>query len=292
MAENSLAVYELLNRLKACSGKLIYHMHNDIEDENGDKSPRRVEIAAKTSLLILTCSNYIKKQVESIYDRGAIEVLYNCVDVKMFEEKGNDSEWIRKKHNIGKNDFVVMYSGRIAEEKGVRELAMAMKRICLNNSNAKLMIVGCCWFPDIMESDYMDEVKEVIRPFQNQVIFAGYVPLNQINRYYKAASAVVIPSVVEEAFGMAALEAMVMKKPLIVTDSGGLPETVDSKCAILVNKKTDFIEKLEEAVVRLYRNQKLCKDLGEAGYQRIRSRREFQKDYYFENFVNLIRSLK
>jgi len=171
LVENSLAVYEWLNHLQSCSEKMIYHMHNDIENETGDKSPKRVEIAAKTSLMVLVCSNYLKEQVKSIYNGGKTEVLYNCIDESLFDVEKADERIIKKKHGICKDDFVVMYSGRIAEEKGVRELAAAMKQICLNHTNVKFLIIGCCWFPDVMESDYMDEIRKIIEPFQNQVIF-------------------------------------------------------------------------------------------------------------------------
>ena len=54
------------------------------------------------------------------------------------------------------------------------------------------------------------------------IIFAGYVPNNLIYKILSISDCIVIPTQVEEAFGVTALEAMYMKIPIISSDSGNL----------------------------------------------------------------------
>lgn len=63
LVENSMHLYELLVGIDACEGKLSYHMHNDVEDETGDKSPYRTRLVYDTCKNFLVVSEYIKNRV-------------------------------------------------------------------------------------------------------------------------------------------------------------------------------------------------------------------------------------
>jgi glycosyltransferase involved in cell wall biosynthesis len=67
------------------------------------------------------------------------------------------------------------------------------------------------------------ELKARIRPLPNVRLF----PLTRDMRpHYKAARLVVVPSIVEEAFGRVVLEAQVNGIPALVSSQGGLPEAL------------------------------------------------------------------
>jgi glycosyltransferase involved in cell wall biosynthesis len=84
----------------------------------------------------------------------------------------------------------------------------------------------------------------------------------QIHKVYPAMDIVVIPSLINEGFGLTALDGLVFGKPVVSYRSGGLEEalTLTGNEAFLVNKGD--IAGLEEKVSRLLLNESLCKEVG------------------------------
>jgi glycosyltransferase involved in cell wall biosynthesis len=97
-----------------------------------------------------------------------------------------------------------------------------------------------------------------------------------------AASVVVAPSVCDEGFGLAALEGMAAGKPVVVTDSGPMPQIVDN--AGLVVPKRD-VGALADAIERVLGNDVLARKLGERGRTRART------VYAMERFVEQLMSV-
>jgi glycosyltransferase involved in cell wall biosynthesis len=71
----------------------------------------------------------------------------------------------------------------------------------------------------------------------------------------------IIPSEIE-SFGLAALEAMSCKIPVIASTAGGLPEVVEDKKAGLLVKPGD-VQSLAESMMLLIEDETLRKQLGE-----------------------------
>lgn len=288
LVENSMRTYKILYLKKACRKKLIYHMHNDLESGNQDKSVSRTRLIGKSAKLFLTCSDYLKNKVKGVYPSENIYVLNNCIDIEQFSDKNISSrERLREKYHIKREDTVIMYSGRLSEEKGVKELLLAFSQL-KEIDNVKLLLVGSAWFPDIMETPYMSKLKLIMEKMQERVVVTGFIDAGKMPEYYALCDFVVIPSICEEAFGLVALEAMAMKKPLIITRSGGLTEVIDKNCAIVVEKDEKLIENLYESMKILIINTALRKTMGEAGYIRILENKRFHINNYYDNFCKYI----
>lgn len=290
LVENSMKTYEYLYGIKSCHGKLSYHMHNDVEDENGDKSPKRTRLIMDTCKHFLTVSEYIKRRVIDTCEVGGkichkLSVLYNCVDVDLFKHDVCKEEELRYLHHLGSDNFVILYSGRIAEEKGVLELVRSMRVICAEHDNVKLLIVGCCWFPNVMESSYMDEIKKEVDKYGQNVVFTGFIPPEEIAVYYDLCDMVVVPTKCQEAFGISALEAMAAGKPVVVTKSGGMPEVVDGDCSFQIPIGMDMERHIEQAIYTIYKNPDIKKQMGEKGKMRAKAIRSFSKKYYYSEFL-------
>ena len=67
---------------------------------------------------------------------------------------------------------------------------------------------------------------------------------------YGLADVLVIPTLCQEAFGMVALEGMVMRVPIISTKSGGLVEVLNADTAILIDRE-NIIDELECAMLKI-----------------------------------------
>ena len=138
----------------------------------------------------------------------------------------------------------VLYVGRLSEEKGVRDLADATKRI-------PRVVVGDGplrkLFPDAL----------------------GFVPPPELGTHYERAAVVVCPSH-REGYGVVAREAMAYGRPVVATAVGGLLDAVEDGVTGLLVAPRDPAA-LRAAIERLLEDADLRDRLGRAARDRARS---------------------
>ena len=105
---------------------------------------------------------------------------------------------------------------------------------------------------------------------------------------YQISDCLVVPSMWEEPFGVVALEGMASSLPLIVTNSGGLMEIVDDKCAFVVNKEQDIVNNLTVKMDEMMINREKSKKMGEYGRECVVENSEYDSKKYFLNFLRKI----
>jgi glycosyltransferase involved in cell wall biosynthesis len=166
-------------------------------------------------------------------------------NVNNLEKAGLSRNDLRAKYGIGADDFVFLFVGRIAIEKGFTELLTAFEH--LQNSNikkpTKLLLVGT------FEVHY-GAVGEVIKnriDTNPDIIYLGR--FDDVRPFYWLSDVYVFPSY-REGFPNTLLEAGAMGLPSIATDINGCNEiVVNNVTGILIPAKDEF--KLEEAMYRL-----------------------------------------
>ncbi|MDG6885048.1 glycosyltransferase family 4 protein [Clostridium perfringens] len=284
LVENNMTIYADIYNKTNNKNNLIFHLHNDVGSKSKPKS--LCQLINNTAVDIFVVSNYIKDRFDELCKSKRAKVLYNCLDLNSFNRDSlNKGNYLREKYNLHENDIVFMYSGRITEEKGIKELILAFKRL-KNYDNIKLLIVGKNWFCSNKEDAFTRELNELTIDIKDKVIFTGYISFSDINEVYGISNVVVIPSKCEEAFCMVALEAMAMELPVIATNSGGMVEILSNKCAIIVNKEKDMETSLFEAMSSLIKDKNRRIDMGKQGYIRAKKYAEFNSNNYYNNFIN------
>lgn len=201
--------------------------------------------------------------------------LLNGIEINNFYKTNYDYDEIMKKHSLSKDDFVVLYVGRIFEGKGVYELAQAC--INVNISNIKLLIIGKGTGFNIK---YINSLNKLVNKSNNVIQMVGYVDNEELYKYYNIANCVVMPSKCEEGAGLVQIEANACGKPTIVTNIGGIPEYATKHGTILI-KLDDLINNIEQALLKVknsYFDSTLIKD--EVSL--------FSAENYYLNFVNII----
>jgi glycosyltransferase involved in cell wall biosynthesis len=94
--------------------------------------------------------------------------------------------------------------------------------------------------------------------------FTGWVPHDRVPEYLRRLSIYVAPSVHEESFGVAVLEASACGVPVVVSRVGGMPEVVqDGQTGYLVPPGDPIA--LADALERLVTNPELRRTMGAAG---------------------------
>lgn len=284
--ENNMHIYHLFLKKYSDKYELFFHLHNSIENDPG-KSPRLSLEIAKSAKGIITVSNYIHKQM-SKYDPLQVRTVYNCADCNLFRPISPEMrKRVRSEYGIKDNEFVVLYGGRMTPEKGVLELILALKKLnACYKKNVQLLIAGKNWFNSRTESVYGQKIKAVVGE-NNWVHFTGYVENSKMFELYGAADITAVPSIVDEAFGMTALESLLCSTPVIVSNRGGLPEVVSENVGIVVEYNDQFIDNIANAISYYLNNidkyliaKKNCRTYALGKFGKIES--------YYENIMNQI----
>ena len=157
-------------------------MNNDLLNSD---TPHH-EFIYNSFVKIMTVSNYIKKRVDTIQPNNNIQVLNNGIDLQNFSRKDNPSV-TRESMGFSKDDFVIVYSGRINDEKGVSELIDAML-LLKSHSNLKLMIIGGTFFGNAgNENDFVRSLKEKAEAIKDKIVFTGFIPYEKVPDYLQLA---------------------------------------------------------------------------------------------------------
>jgi len=140
----------------------------------------------------------------------------NTSDVDFFIEESNkyrgEKNELKKELGI-KSKYIVLYVGRLVEEKGLFTLLGAFKEIKNSYDNITLLIVG----EGQLRGDLEGFTSE--KGIDN-VCFAGFIENKELPRYYGIADIFVLPSR-DEPWGVVVTEAMGSALPLILSDKVG-----------------------------------------------------------------------
>lgn len=234
----------------------------------------------------IACSNFVGNAYLGPMnpDNVSISVVRNCCDESIFRKTYSSTvvERLRKKLNFKESDFVVIFSGRIVREKGVKELIDAISKI--QNKNIKLLIIGSSFYSSSKKTEYWSEVTSKASVLDDRVTMTGFIPNSHLGLYFAISSLCVVPSVWEEPVALVPLEAMNAGVPVLVTDSGGMIEYQKDNCIAVVNREPSLSDNLSVAIERLYGDQDLRYQMSIKGSERAK---EFSCKKYYYDFCSL-----
>lgn len=266
-------------KLKGVSkAKLIYHLHNE---KLTKQTPAYQEIY-DAAYNIICVSDFVKNSVKSINpnDTKCVTV-YNGIDLKAFSAK--QTHITRQHIGLHNQDFVLIYSGRINQEKGIKELIAAMNKLT-DYPQIKLLVIGSSFFGNATEDDdFTKELRDRTKNIQNRIYFTGFILYNKVPAYLKLADLAIVPSMWDEAFGLTVLEAMATGLPLITTRSGGIPEICEDVACIL--SRENIIDNLAEAIVNLYNHPEVRANMALQSFSRAQL---FSKEKYAVHFFKAL----
>lgn len=269
------------NNYKKYEGKYYYHCHNEFSGTYGCK-----EIIDKTEKFICVSghiekflSQYLKvKKENSIVLRNGIDEIKFNIDLTKEQR-----EELKNKYGIKRNDKILLFTGRVVKEKGVKELITALKNV--NYNNYKLLIVGAALNDLNAKTSYEYEIEELVKVMKEKVVFTGFVKYDEIPQLYHLADIAVLPSICEDAAPLAIIESLICGLPIISTISGGIPEYAKDGSAILIERDKGLVKNLAKNIDLLLENESKCKEMSQ---QAIEVSKKLTLDEFYKNFVNLI----
>ncbi|MCL5877888.1 MAG: glycosyltransferase family 4 protein [Candidatus Bathyarchaeota archaeon] len=207
-----------------------FHVHSTEKGRtmgNGSGVVSNIELrAGNMADMVVTVSYAMKDELIGLgFPREKIQVSYNGVDPQKYNPETvskEDIQRIRAKYGIKDDEYMILFLGRLVVVKGVDKLIMAMPHILTKIPKAKLVIVGV---GDLQE--YLTNLTQITKMGDFVKFCFDFIPEEERIRHYAACDIAVFPSFYEP-FGIVALEAMSMEKPVVVGAAGvsGMREIV------------------------------------------------------------------
>jgi glycosyltransferase len=250
---NFMGDKELISSLKKrfrCKILLVAHYTNWSFDLFGDTKKLQAIMKCKNSQLKLSsekkifrdvkndektiqkCDHFIcvaKHTLDSFrkvikIDTSKVSIINNALK-DVFEEKSYEQKvLIRDKYYINPETKILFFAGRLDEVKGVSFLIEAFKKTAKIFPNTHLFIAG--------DGDFSRWLS-IANNCWHRITFTGKIDRKQLYELYSIADIGIVSSIHEE-FGYVALEMMMHKLPIIVSDTGGLSEIIEKDISGLV----------------------------------------------------------
>ncbi len=206
------------------------HMKNRIATLPSERAPQE-RIDGETHVIdvvdrIVAATPAEQAQLNWLYgaDMRKVVVVPPGVDLNRFRPIASDVA--KKRVGISCGDKVILFAGRIEPLKGIDTLLQAMALIKARypdvvEDTCVAIVGGDPWSdnPD-HEMARLQSLREELE-IHDVVTFLGAKDQEILPNYYAAAEMVIMPSHYE-SFGMVALEAMAMARPVIASEVGGL----------------------------------------------------------------------
>ena len=194
-------------------------------------------------------------------------IIPNGIEPENF--KSAPQGYFREKFNIPESKKIVLFLGRITWKKGLDTLIPAFTEVkkLINQesreargqeSGVVLIIAGGD------DEGYKKKVKKWIKEnnIEDNVIFTGMITGKDKTAAYQDSDVFVLPSY-SENFGMAVVEAMYMKLPVVVTNNVGVAHYIkEANAGVVISKDK---KELTAAILKLLEDKERRINLGENG---------------------------
>ena len=172
-----------------------------------------VEFSINQSDTITSVSESLKKDTLQFFDiQKDIQVINNFIDNSVFDEEGNACQ---RKQFANDDEKILIHVSNLRPVKRIQDVLEIFKNVN-KKVKSKLIIIG--------EGPEMEKISEFM---ENNPELIGEIKLlgkvNDLYRILQLSDVFLLPSE-QESFGLAALEAMAARTPVISSNAGGIPE--------------------------------------------------------------------
>ncbi len=225
---------------------------------------------------VLGVSNFIREHAEQRYPSiaGKSRTVYNGVDGTLFRPPSSDPPSLAgTSASFGETGSdLILYVGRVEERKGVHVLVDAFEQvISKQRPRSRLRIVGPHSYWDAEPSPYYQALRVRCAANPRIELRGPTYDDRELAGVYRDAIVSVIPSVFPEALGLTSLEAQASGVPVVVSDAGALPESVDAGKSGLVFESRNTGQ-LAEAVLSIISNDERRRTMGIAAREWVMRR--------------------
>ena len=200
-----------------------------------------------TELIVPTNKTYRLFKEKYKFEKN-INIIPTGIEVERFFKENinkDDITELQKTLKIDKKDFVLLFVGRLAEEKNIKFLIRCQQKINKKYKNIKLLIVG-----DGPGKEEYEEYSKELGLNQN-IVFTGKTAWGEIPYYYHASDVFVTASKTETQ-GLTIIEAMASNVvPVCMRDEAFQSMVTEDLNGIIFETEEEYIN----YIIRLYKNR-------------------------------------
>lgn len=250
---------------------VLSHLHNDPTWITNPLSPKTIIYTLALSKIkrVVIVSKSIEN--EFYYNKklkNKTVVIPNVVNLKRVVKLSQDNVF----NNLPKKYFDLIFLGRLTYQKNPILFCKIVKELKKEKNNIQAIMVG--------SGELKEETKKYIinNDLSNNITMVGY----QSNPYpfLDCSKMCVLPSRFE-GFGLSAVEAMALKKPVICGNVGGLKDVVTMESGCLCNTFEDYINEIN----RLLNDDNYYKT--KAANAKKQAQKFGNLDNYCHQFINI-----
>lgn len=189
----------------------------------------------------------------------------NILDFYPDDANKSDGRWLREKLNLPSDAFVIVYMGRMVEEKGLMDLVDACEQIP-KGCNVYVLFLG--------DGPFQAEIQKSVetKRLNYRFRFLPFVGSLEVPKYMRACNLLCLPSLTrknwKEQFGRVLVEAMASGCVPVGSSSGEIPRVIGN--AGLVFDEGDSIG-LRDAILSLYGDRERLEELKAEGLKKART---------------------
>ena len=213
---------------------------------------------------IIAISESTRRDLISIFHArpDRVSVVY-CGTDPVFARTRSAAELAEYRTRRGLPDRFILHVGTIEPRKNIARLVRAFARAKRDpRLPHKLVLIGARgWkYTDVDQAIEQENLK-------GEVIFADYVPQDELPLWYRAAELFVYPSLYE-GFGMPPLDAMASGTPVVTSNAASLPEVVgDAGLQVAPDDQTALADAIVRALTEPgLREQMIARGLVQASH--------------------------
>lgn len=161
--------------------------------------------------------------------------------------------------NVSTERNCILFFGHIRDYKGLEYLIKAADIISKEIPDLKVVIAGAGDF---------SKYRRLIKDWSKFEVHNEFIPDEIVPQFFQRAELLVLPYVEASQSGPIHI-AYAFKKPVVATSVGAIPEVVEhGKTGLLVPPRD--VSALANAIIKLLKDEKLRKEMGENAYQKLR----------------------
>ena len=201
------------------------------------------------------------------------------VNLKRFNFSQTSRDQIRLSLSIPNDSQVLLFAGRLTEDKGLFDLTEAFISTAKTRPNLFWLVVG----PD--EEKIWSDIVNKLGDCAKRCKYVGFTV--NMEKYMAASDFICLPSR-REGFGMVIIEAAAMGIPAIGYDIYGVSNAIDNGVSGMLVEKNN-IDKLSETISLLADSPDQRKKLGYSALTRVREK--FDQKIVVQGYIDFIKKI-
>lgn len=245
--------------------------YNGIYNDDHRYISGKEKLLAYNSWRIIVCTNYMRQEgeraLETPWDK--MDVIYNGIRPEKKPRWHEFDALNFRRQFADAREKIVYYVGRMSHEKGVSVLLNAAPKVLWEmGGNVKFVIIG---------GGNTDPLKQQAwnLGIWDDCYFTGFMSDADLDKFQTVADCAVFPSLYEP-FGIVALESFAARVPVVVSDTGGLPEVVQHTKTGVVTQTNNW-DSLAWGILEVLKNPGYAQWLVDNAYEDLERRFSWSK---------------